>query len=75
MTATKQTGRYTDSCFAWIIVLASFLVSFGQAANGIAMSVLVDPLLAYFQETQAMLGLLGALRMFSFHGSGRSSVM
>ncbi|ELT95099.1 hypothetical protein CAPTEDRAFT_157611 [Capitella teleta] len=56
--------KFTDSGFAWIVAAMSFLVLYTVAANVLALGVILPDLLAYFQVSQAMLGVLGSVKIF-----------
>jgi uncharacterized membrane protein len=54
--------KYMDSCFAWIIASMSFLNGYAVASNVVALGVILPDLLAHFQTSQAMLGMLGSIK-------------
>ncbi|ELU02437.1 hypothetical protein CAPTEDRAFT_198032 [Capitella teleta] len=63
MAELVQRSKFTDSGFAWIVTVASFLALYALAANIFSLGVLLPDLLEHFQVPQGMLGMLGSAKM------------
>ena len=62
----KRRKSHTDSGFAWIVALMSFCALFAVGANVVVLGVILPEFLDHFQFSQAMLGILGSVKIAVF---------
>jgi hypothetical protein len=58
--------KYTDSCYSWLITTMSFCILYAMSANIVAFGVFLPEFVTHFQKSQALLGLLGSIKLAVF---------
>ncbi|ELU02436.1 hypothetical protein CAPTEDRAFT_198031 [Capitella teleta] len=62
----KLRGAFTDSWFAWLISVMSFCTFYALSANVVSLGVILPEFLDHLQVSQAMIGLLGSIKIATF---------
>ena len=74
MEAKEDNRTHDDSCFSWIVCLCSFIAHFVLAFNMICFGVLLPEFTAYFEQSQSVMGMLGASRVGVIFLSGKTGL-